>query len=119
MSRDYRKLRVFRLADSLAVHIYLATREFPIVERFGLSAQLRRAAVSVACNIVEGSARESTREFRNFLNIAAGSAAEVRYLVDLSWRVKCLPKDDASALVAEYTLLSAQLQTLMRALPRT
>ena len=116
MSRDYRKLQVFQLADRLAVEIFLATKHFPVVERYGLSQQLRRAAVSAASNIVEGSARSSGREFRNFLNIAAGSATEARYLISLSGRLGCLGNADADRLVAGYTLLSAKLQALMRSL---
>src|SRR4029079_16765498 len=86
MARDHRTLRVFKLADSLAIDIYQATKNFPSEERYGLQAQIRRAAVSAATNIVEGCARRSDREYVNFLNVATGSAAEVRYLCDLSCR---------------------------------
>jgi four helix bundle protein len=70
MSRDHRKLRVFASGDELVLEIYQATQRFPRSEQFGLQAQLRRAAISVATNIVEGSARRSAREYGNFLNIA-------------------------------------------------
>ena len=87
MSRDHRTLRVFAIADRLVIDIYQTTKQFPTAERYGLQAQIRRAAVSIATNIVEGCARRSRREYLSFLNIATGSASEVRYLCDLSYRL--------------------------------
>ena len=116
MSRDHRKLRVFILADRLVTEIYRATSDFPSSERYGLQAQIRRAAVSAACNIVEGSARRSTSEYVSFLNIAAGSAAEARYLVDLSSRLGFVVEADRVALTGDYAELAAGLQALIRAL---
>jgi four helix bundle protein len=85
------------MADDLAVRVYHLTELLPREERFGLSTQLRRAAVSVAANIVEGCARPSAREYGGFLNIAFGSAAETRYLLQLSFRLKFLPEADFAA----------------------
>ena len=119
MSRDHRKLRVFALADELVVDIYSATKGFPVEEQYGLKAQIRRAAVSTPSNIVEGSARRTTSEYCNFLNIANGSAAEARYLIGLSQRLGFLAVDEAEALVARYTELTKGLQKLvMRLDPR-
>ena len=69
--------RRYELADQLALAIYKETRSFPREEMFGLTSQLRRAAVSNASNVVEGSARSSEAEYLRFLDIAYGSAREV------------------------------------------
>jgi len=90
----------------------------PAAERFGLQAQIRRAAVSVACDIVEGSAREKTTEYLNFLNIAAGSASEARYLVDVSTHLDFLDPTVGRKLVADYTILCGQLHALIASLRR-
>jgi four helix bundle protein len=75
--------------------------------------------VSVACNVVEGSARRTTAEYCHFLNIAAASASEARYLVELSSRLGFLAEVSSNALVVDYAELSASLQALMRALRPT
>jgi four helix bundle protein len=76
---------VFLLADALVIDVYHATNAFPPEERFGRQMELRRPAVSAANNIVEGSARRTTREYLNFLNISIGSSAEVWYLLSVSF----------------------------------
>ena len=65
--RDHRKLRAFELADEVVLLIYRATREFPKEEMYGLASQMRRTAVSVPSDIVEGCARESQAEYRVWL----------------------------------------------------
>lgn len=82
--RDYTKIEAWKTGDDLAVSIYQLTRDFPREELYGITSQLRRAAVSVPTNIAEGSARESKREYLHFLTIARGSLSEVQYLVDLT-----------------------------------
>jgi four helix bundle protein len=85
--RDHNKLRAFQLADDLAVAVYKHTTSFPEVERFGLTSQLRRAAVSVPSNIVEGCAKSSQSDYLRFLDIAYGSSCEVQYQLSLAYRL--------------------------------
>ena len=119
MSRDHRKLLVFQQADPLVESVYKVSRGFPTSERFGLQSQIRRAAVSTACNIVEGSARQSEREYLNFLNIATGSAAEAEYLLPLAVRLGFLEAADGEPLAQRYASLSAALRAMIRALDKS
>lgn len=116
MSRDHRKLQVFAMADAAVLEVYERTRAFPTDERFGLRSQLRRAAVSVPTNIVEGAARKSTRDYLHFLTIAQGSASEARYLVSLSHRLGFLTASDLSVLEPTYGRVTRALQGLVRSL---
>ena len=116
MPRDYRRLRVFELADRLVLETYRVSGGFPNAERYGLQAQIRRAAISVAANIVEGSARQTTREWLNFLNIAAGSAIEAYYLADVARRLGFIQEPETAALEQGYSELAASLRAMSRAL---
>lgn len=84
---NYKKLIVFQKADNLAFQIYKITKEFPKSELFGITSQIRRAALSIPTNIVEGYARKGRKEFSHFLNIARGSLEETRYLYDFAIRL--------------------------------
>jgi four helix bundle protein len=84
----YQDLIIFQKADDLALRIYKVTESFPTSELFGLTSQLRRAAVSIPTNIVEGYARKSRKELKQFINISLGSLAETRYLFDFSKRLR-------------------------------
>ena len=98
--RDHRKLEVFELADRLVIEVYQHTRRFPKEERYGLVSQMRRCAVSVAANIVEGCGRRTEAEFDRFLDIAFGSLRELGYFIDLSARLGFLA-GDSEALLAK------------------
>jgi four helix bundle protein len=95
---DHRDLRAFELADQLALEIYKATRAFPKEEVFGLTSQMRRAAVSVPSNIVEGCARQSKAEFVRILDIAFGSGRELAYQMSLASRLKYMTEEDSQQL---------------------
>lgn len=87
MGRDYKKIRAWQLSDELAFLVYKATRHFPKEEMWGLISQMRRAAISVPANIVEGSARNHTKEYLQFLYTAMGSLTELGYYIDFSGRI--------------------------------
>ena len=88
--RDHRTLRAFDLADEIALMTYKITKQFPREEIYGLVSQMRRAAVSVPSNIVEGCSRESRVEYLRFLEIAFGSLRELNYQASLATRLNYL-----------------------------
>ena len=112
MSRDVRKLSVFQLADGLTLDVYRVSRAFPVEERFGLQAQLRRASVSVPCNIVEGSTRATDKDYGHFLRIACGSVSEARYLVTLATRLGYVTDEAGIDLEDRYGRLVRGLEVL-------
>jgi four helix bundle protein len=112
VSRDFKKLEVFHLADQLVVDVYRATLAFPIEEQYGLQAQLRRASVSVPSNIVEGCARESNKEYAHFLRIACGSASEARYLFTLAKRLQYLESTVAASYEDRFDHVVRSLEAL-------
>jgi len=81
MARDYTKIKAWQSTDELALLVYRATKEFPKSEVWGLTSQMRRAAVSVPANIVEGSARRNRNEYIQFLYIAKSSLSELDYYI--------------------------------------
>lgn len=114
--RDHTKLRAFELGDKLAVEVYRATRTFPREETFGLTSQLRRAAVSVPSNIVEGCARSSGADYAHFLTTAYGSAREVDYQINLAHRLGFLDQNGYDDLQALATETAKVLNGLIRSL---
>jgi four helix bundle protein len=117
--RDHTKLRTFELADQLAVATYKQTRSFPREEIFGLTSQIRRAAVSVASNIVEVSARSSEPEYVRFLDMAYGSAREVEYQIGLAFPLGFLSEASHRELSALSVETSKVLNGLLRSLRKS
>ena len=98
-SKNYMDLVAWQKAMDLAVAVYAATQKLPIEERFGLSAQMRRAAVSIPANIAEGQGRATTGEFGNQLSVAHGSLRELETHVMLSERLQFFSSEVARPLL--------------------
>jgi four helix bundle protein len=116
--RDYTKIEAWKLADDLTVAVYEQTRSFPKEEIYGLTSQLRRASYSVPANIVEGSSRESKRDYLRFLYISRGSLSETQYFIRLSRRLGYLSDADSERLIGRTRQTFACLHGLIRAVEK-
>ena len=114
--KDFKELKVWAKAHEVTLLVYDETRKFPREEMYGLTSQLRRAAASVAANIVEGCGRRSDGEFKRFLQIARGSACELEYHLLLARDLKFLNEEHfrkLDGLVAEVErMLTSLVQRL-------
>jgi four helix bundle protein len=116
--RDYTKIEAWKLADDLTVAVYQQTRTFPKEEIYALTSQLRRASYSVPANIVEGSSRESKRDYLHFLYISRGSLSETQYFIHLSRRLGYLSDTDAEQLANQTRQTFACLHGLIKAVEK-
>lgn len=112
--RDYRELTVWQEAMKLVEAVYLAIKRLPVEERFALADQMRRAAVSIPSNIAEGHDRHSNKEFRRFLLIAKGSAAELETQLILCARLAYLDEIETNRLLTQSTQLRIKLFRLIQ-----
>src|SRR5947207_1206353 len=111
---SFEKLRVRQAARGLSKKIYLATADFPQSERYGLTSQCNRAAVSVAANLAEGTSRQSRKDQAHFSEIAYGSLTELACLLILAKDVGVLSENSEGDLRATIEHVSAQLNALHR-----
>jgi four helix bundle protein len=110
MTEDrWRKLEVWELADDLAFEIYQVSRNFPKEEIYGITSQIRRAALSIPTNIVEGYSRKGDKELSRFINISLGSLAETKYLIYFSHRLKYLANNEYNKIKQGYEKLGKRL----------
>src|SRR5437588_6115510 len=103
----------------LVESVYRITQSFPPNEIYGLTSQLRRAAVSVPSNIAEGHTRESTKEYLHHLSMAQASLAEIQTQIDIAGRLKYLTSESVSEFLQQCVSLSKQLFALRNALMKT
>jgi four helix bundle protein len=94
----YQRIKAWERCHELCVAVFQATQAWPTAERFGLSAQARRAAHSAAANIAEGCAKKGKNEFRRYLNISLGSLSELSYTLFLARDLEVLSREDWSKL---------------------
>lgn len=113
MRRAHKELDVWKESVELATSIYNITGQFPKSEIYGLTAQMRRAAVSVPSNIAEGAARTSRREFVQFLRISGGSLSELDTQLVIASRLGYLSSEDCRALAAKMDSIAAKLAGLI------
>ena len=115
---SWRELEVWQKAYSLVLEVYQLTTRFPSVERFRLTDQLCRAAASVPANIVEGQARQTTKEYIHFLYNARGSLEETRYHLLLAKDLELLESNVYASLERKYETVSKMLNGLIQSLKR-
>lgn len=114
--QDYRNLKVWEEAHGLTKAIYRVTRAFPKEELYGMTSQLRRAALSIPTNLAEGTGRGSDRDFGRFVQIAMGSACEVEYLISLSEELAYLKKEESQQLNSHLSQIKKMLTGLLKKL---
>ncbi len=113
------ELEVFKRAHVLTLNIYKISNEFPVKEKFGLISQIRRASASIATNLMEGSHRLNSKEFRQFVGIAKGSAGELKYHLFLARDLGYLSNDDYNVLRLETEEITKMLNGLANSLADT
>lgn len=113
---DFKRLKVWEKAHALTLRTYAITRTFPREETYGLTSQMRRAAVSVGSNIAEGSGRDTTKEMRYFTRIAMGSIHELQYQLILGRDLGWIRESDYLPIEASVNEVRAMLHALYRGL---
>lgn len=111
--KDFRDLKAWEKSHHLALLVYKHTQSFPKQELFGITSQMRRAAVSIPTNIAEGCGRSGNAELARFLSIAMGSASELEYLLLISENLEFLSRIDHKELELATTEVKRMLASLI------
>ena len=115
-SRAHRKLDVWKRSMEFVKDIYQVTEAFPKAEIYGLTSQMRRAAVSIPSNLAEGAARKGNKEFKQYLNIAQGSISELDTQIELASMLNYIDPKIYDDLMEELSTISKMLFGLSRSL---
>ncbi|MEW6375899.1 MAG: four helix bundle protein [Thermodesulfobacteriota bacterium] len=116
MEKPHKKLDLWKAAMKSTTMIYKLTNKFPEEEKFGLVSQMRRAAISIPCNIAEGAARQGKREFKNFLSMAQGSLSELDTQLELTLLLGYVSAEDLRELWDQLLRIDKMLSGLIRSL---
>lgn len=113
---NFHNLKIYQRAISYSVEIYTLSRKFPRDELYGLASQIRRAAISVAINIAEGSGNSSEKEFRRYLEIAQRSGYEVLACLEIASKLSYCGKEDYERLTGEAHEIAAMITGFSKSL---
>lgn len=111
--RNFKDLIVWQKSVNLSIHVYHLTKSFPDGERFGLTSQIRRCAVSVASNIAEGKQRSTTKDYVNFLKISRGSLAELETQLIIAEKLRFVEKTSYNNIAMEIEVISKMLNAMI------
>jgi len=114
MAKPHHKLVVWKRSLVFVTQIYRMTAQFPPEERFGLVSQMRRAAVSIPSNIAEGYGRNSTGDYKRFLQIAVGSLYELQTQIEISFQLKYLDENNLNSIISLCTEIDKILYSLIQ-----
>lgn len=115
-SRSFRDLDVWKLSIDLVKEIYQVTGKLPVTEIYGLTNQIRKAAVSIPSNIAEGQGRSSSREFKQYLPIALGSLAELETQIIIAKEIGYLTTEELSPLLGRVDIVRKMVKSLSKSL---
>lgn len=116
MSHDFKKLELWKRSVDLAVRCYRVTKYFPQDEKYGLTSQITRAAVSIPSNIAEGTGRGSKKDFSRFLDISRGSSNELETLLIIAEKTDLVKADSISPLLKEIDEIQKMLNAFKTSL---
>lgn len=119
MNKSYKDLDIYKGSYKLSIYIYKITSKYPKDEIYGITSQLRRAAVSIPLNIAEGYGRLSEEDFKRFLRISLGSTNETSTLIELSKDLGYIDNKEYNKLIKQYDILGRKIYKFMENLSYT
>ena len=116
--KNFKELRIWKLGKEISIETYGAVKAFPNEEKFGLTSQIRRSAVSIPSNIAEGAGRNTEKQFINFLGISSGSAYELQTQLLLAQRLKLVEKSKVETVINEVIEVQKMNYALIKSLEK-